>query len=205
MPIRSFNMDDTRPAAVKRAKPTLILIVVLLFVLYFRPCPDFTFYYLWCYPGLGALAVWLAMDIMGLRRHSFWSKYHLSPEVASIGLGGPVAGLPLVVMLLFEMAGMPLLQPDDLLYGEQCMWSFLFAGAEVMGCGQAFWLLWPVAGFKVFWHGTPRLINIGNVLEILTLIFCVAFHIPFFNVAAGIFIYPITLFFLNALGILLGC
>ena len=35
--------------------------------------------------------------------------------------------------------------------------------------------------------------------------FCVIFHIPFFNVVVGMFLYPITLFFMNVFGIALGC
>jgi len=125
-------------------------------------------------PAAGFWTAWLVIKKWKLDETHFFKKYDLYPAMAALGLGGPLAGLP----ALFTFRN----------YTEDILVTIVF----LISIGQIFWLLWPVAALRALCHHRPRLVELGDVIQIIIAVLGVLGLLPFFNVALS-FVFMILL------------
>lgn len=170
---------------------------------------DLKLHILAVYPVLGSLIVWWVIKIQGWEDHPVFCKYHLKPIVAALALGGALGGFPAAVMevpaQLEWLAIQQEINPiDSIDYRGGGLRKFLIAGITMMGCGQCFWFLWPAAAFTALVRTRPKLVNSGQVIQALVVVYGMVALIPYVNMFLLIFSFTAAFIFLGLIYVPFG-
>lgn len=157
-----------------------------LFYIYLPGCEDL-YYWLGLFPLTGALAVWTAIQGWGLDKKCRFRRYNLAPAAVAFGLGGALAGLPLSAgkiaaeiadlhraLAAYEAAPEFRLPPDSSAAWFEISLFFL-------GCGQLFWLVWPLSIIEICNQDRPGLAEFCHTFKVLAVFWGLFALIPWLN------------------------
>ena len=121
-------------------------------------------------PVFGILSTWFAMKNWRLDECKFFNKIQLDPVTAAMGIGAPLAGLPVALMEVL-ITHSTIDNWDDV-----CSVFFI-----LITCGQTFWMVWPLAGLQVIWRDRPSLLEAIAIIQAINAIFGIVCLIPMIN------------------------